>query len=184
MPHDLTHASFFTGVGGLDLGLERAGWRTVSHCEVDPYACAVLAARWPGVPNLGDIVQLAGQRDARGWEGEADTPCRPGERASALALRAYHAWRQATAPAHSEGGHPMPRKRRAGLAKAAPSKSGTMRRPPTTLVGTRPAPPAPAIKRSERDGLGGRRLGRSHQSVARPKPAGTKRGVPEKPRKS
>src|SRR5678809_182003 len=57
-PHERTHASFFSGVGGLDLGLERAGWRTVSFSEIDPYASAVLAGRWPGVPNLGDIVQL------------------------------------------------------------------------------------------------------------------------------
>jgi site-specific DNA-cytosine methylase len=57
-----THASFFSGVGGVDLGLERAGWRTVSFSEVDPYASAVLAARWPGVPNLGDITALAGLR--------------------------------------------------------------------------------------------------------------------------
>ena len=56
---ELTHASFFSGVGGTDLGLERAGWRTVSFSEVDPYACAVLAERWPGVPNLGDITALA-----------------------------------------------------------------------------------------------------------------------------
>ena len=49
---ELTHASFFSGVGGLDLGLERAGWRTVSFSEIDPYASAVLAERWPGVPNL------------------------------------------------------------------------------------------------------------------------------------
>jgi site-specific DNA-cytosine methylase len=55
---DLTHASFFSGVGGLDLGLERAGWRTVSFSEIDPYASAVLAQRWPGVPNLGSIVEL------------------------------------------------------------------------------------------------------------------------------
>lgn len=59
MTHDLTHASFFSGVGGLDLGLERAGWRTVSFSEIDPYASAVLAERWPGVPNLGDIVELS-----------------------------------------------------------------------------------------------------------------------------
>ena len=62
MTNDLTHASFFSGVGGLDLGLERAGWRTVSFSEVDPYASAVLAERWPGIPNLGDIVTLADQR--------------------------------------------------------------------------------------------------------------------------
>ena len=55
----LTHASFFSGVGGTDLGLERSGWTTVSFSEVDPYACAVLAERWPGIVNLGDIVRIA-----------------------------------------------------------------------------------------------------------------------------
>jgi DNA-cytosine methyltransferase len=60
MAYDRTHASLFSGVGGLDLGLERAGWRTVSFSEIDPYASAVLAQRWPLVPQLGDITELAG----------------------------------------------------------------------------------------------------------------------------
>lgn len=42
------------------MGLERAGWRTVSFSEIDPYACAVLAERWPGVPNLGSIIDVVG----------------------------------------------------------------------------------------------------------------------------
>ena len=71
---ELTHASFFSGVGGLDLGLERAGWRTVSFSEIDPYACAVLAERWPGVPNLGDIVELAHRDD-----GDHGLSGRPGD---------------------------------------------------------------------------------------------------------
>jgi site-specific DNA-cytosine methylase len=54
-----THASFFSGVGGLDMGLERAGWRTVSVSEIEPYASAILAERWPDVPNLGDVVAVA-----------------------------------------------------------------------------------------------------------------------------
>lgn len=54
----LTHASFFSGVGGLDLGFERAGIKTVSFSEIDPYASAVLATHWPDVPNLGDIVKV------------------------------------------------------------------------------------------------------------------------------
>jgi site-specific DNA-cytosine methylase len=49
------HASFFSGVGGTDIGLERAGWQTVSFAEIDPYASAVLAERWPGIPNVGDM---------------------------------------------------------------------------------------------------------------------------------
>ncbi|MDP2622295.1 MAG: DNA (cytosine-5-)-methyltransferase [Actinomycetota bacterium] len=67
--NERTHASFFSGVGGLDMGLERAGWRTVSFSEIDPYASAVLTERWPGVPNLGDITNVADQ--CRRVDGEA-----------------------------------------------------------------------------------------------------------------
>jgi DNA (cytosine-5)-methyltransferase 1 len=56
--NELRHASFFSGVGGLDLGFENAGIRTVSQCEFDPYASAVLRERFPGVPNLGDITKI------------------------------------------------------------------------------------------------------------------------------
>jgi DNA (cytosine-5)-methyltransferase 1 len=48
--------SLFAGIGGFDLGLERTGgFRTVAFCEIEPYACKVLAERWPDVPNLGDV---------------------------------------------------------------------------------------------------------------------------------
>ena len=59
MNRELRHASFFSGVGGLDLGFERAGIRTVSVSEIDPFARSVLASRFPGVQQLGDIVALA-----------------------------------------------------------------------------------------------------------------------------
>ena len=64
----LTHASFFSGGGGVDLGLERAGWDTVSFSEIDPYAAAIIAERWPGVPNLGDITELAHGRGGQSAE--------------------------------------------------------------------------------------------------------------------
>jgi DNA-cytosine methyltransferase len=60
-----THASFFSGVGGVDIGLERAGFKTVSFSEIEPYACSILAERWPGVPNLGNIVALRDRELAR-----------------------------------------------------------------------------------------------------------------------
>ena len=54
----MKHASFFSGVGGLDLGFERAGIETVSVSEIDPYANAVLAERFPDAPNLGSITEV------------------------------------------------------------------------------------------------------------------------------
>ena len=54
----MRHASFFSGVGGLDLGFEKAGIKTVSVCEIDPYASSVLEERFPDAPNLGSITEI------------------------------------------------------------------------------------------------------------------------------
>ncbi len=54
------------------MGLERAGFRVVSHSEIEPHACAVLARHWPDVPNLGDISEIGGERaPGRGWLADA-----------------------------------------------------------------------------------------------------------------
>ncbi len=51
--------SLFSGVGGLDLAVEAFfGATTAWHCEFDPEPSKVLAARWPGVPNLGDVTAV------------------------------------------------------------------------------------------------------------------------------
>jgi len=50
--------SLFSGIGGFDLGLERAGHKVIWQSEIDPYACRVLKKHWPDVPNLGDITAI------------------------------------------------------------------------------------------------------------------------------
>lgn len=48
-------AGLFAGVGGIELGLERAGLTTSLLCEIDPRARAVLQHRFPGVPIESDV---------------------------------------------------------------------------------------------------------------------------------
>ena len=51
----LTVGSLFAGIGGFDLGLERAGMRVRWQVEIDPYCQRVLAKHWPDVTRYGDI---------------------------------------------------------------------------------------------------------------------------------
>jgi len=84
----LTFGSLFAGIGGFDLGLERAGMRCMWQVEIDDYCSRVLAKHWPDVARYGDIkhvgqhnleavdlicggfpcqpVSLAGRREAQG----------------------------------------------------------------------------------------------------------------------
>ncbi len=48
----------FAGIGGIELGLKRAGHRTLLNCEIDAAASAVLAKRFPDVGLHGDIRTL------------------------------------------------------------------------------------------------------------------------------
>lgn len=51
----LTHASFFSGIGGFDLGFERAGFLSTFLCEKKPFCRKVLTQHWPGIPIQEDI---------------------------------------------------------------------------------------------------------------------------------
>ena len=62
--------SLFAGIGGFDLGLERAGMQCVGQVEIDKKCQAVLAKHWPTVTRMGDI------RDVKGKEfGAVDLVC-------------------------------------------------------------------------------------------------------------
>lgn len=50
-----TFGSLFAGIGGFDLGLERAGWRCKWQVEIDEFRTKILERHWPGVPRWRDV---------------------------------------------------------------------------------------------------------------------------------
>lgn len=59
------YVSIFSGVEAATLAWEPLGWEPVAFSEIEPFPCAVLAERWPDVPNLGDITKI-------NWKEEID----------------------------------------------------------------------------------------------------------------
>lgn len=59
------YVSIFSGVEAASLAWEPLGWEPVAFSEIEPFPCAVLAERWPDVPNLGDITKI-------NWKEEID----------------------------------------------------------------------------------------------------------------
>lgn len=57
-PAPLKVAGLFAGIGGIELGLSRAGHRTMLLCENDPAAQAVLRARFPNTKLVSDVREL------------------------------------------------------------------------------------------------------------------------------
>ena len=57
----LTVGSLFSGIGGLDLGLERAGMEIKWQCEKDEYCQKVLKKHWPEAVLYDDITTINGR---------------------------------------------------------------------------------------------------------------------------
>ena len=80
----LTHFSLCSGIGGIDLAAEWAGFETIGQCELNEYASRVLAKNFKGVKNYGDIRTITAERlRADGITGggitvlSAGFPCQP-----------------------------------------------------------------------------------------------------------
>jgi len=53
------HLDLFSGIGGFSLGARWSGYETIAHAEIEPFCRELLAARFPTIPNLGDVTRLA-----------------------------------------------------------------------------------------------------------------------------
>jgi DNA (cytosine-5)-methyltransferase 1 len=74
----MTHLSLFTGIGGIDLAAEWAGFETVAMVERDKFCQQVLAKRFPNMPIYDDVTTFDGYK----YEKEIDLlsagfPCQP-----------------------------------------------------------------------------------------------------------
>ena len=69
--------SLFSGIGGIDLGLERAGMHIAWQCEVDPWCQRVLAKHWPDVPRYHDVRLMPADDIAPVDVIAAGFPCQP-----------------------------------------------------------------------------------------------------------
>lgn len=55
----MIYGSVCSGIEAASLAWEPLGWEPAWFAEVEPFPCAVLAHRWPQVPNLGDMTTIA-----------------------------------------------------------------------------------------------------------------------------
>jgi len=84
----MLYVSLFSGVGGIDLGLDRAGMTCAYQVEIDPYCRKVLAKHWPDVPKWDDIKTFPGTH-AMSLLGNVDLvaggfPCQPVSKAGKM----------------------------------------------------------------------------------------------------
>lgn len=72
----MRYVSVFSGIEAASCAWDGMGWEPAAFAEIDPFACAVLAHRFPEVPNLGDVTKIDWSR----YRGKVDlvvggSPC-------------------------------------------------------------------------------------------------------------
>ena len=54
----MRYVSTFSGIEAASVAWDCLGWEPMAFCEIDQFPSAVLAERYPDVPNLGDITKV------------------------------------------------------------------------------------------------------------------------------
>ena len=54
----MRYVSLFSGVEAASVAWSRLGWEPLAFAEIDEFPAAVLACRFPNVPNLGDVSKI------------------------------------------------------------------------------------------------------------------------------
>ena len=57
----MTHGSCFSGIGGIDLGFERAGIKTIWQIEINPYCQQILRRHFPDAQRH-EAIEFCGAR--------------------------------------------------------------------------------------------------------------------------
>ena len=105
--------SLFAGIGGFDLGLERAGHECIGQVEIDKHAQGVLTRHWPDVPRHDDVRTAVDWANRIGLVGRTDLVCggfpcqdvsRAGKRAGLAGERSGLFWDALTFATHVEAG--------------------------------------------------------------------------------
>jgi DNA (cytosine-5)-methyltransferase 1 len=90
---DLTIGSLFTGIGGLDLGFERAGLGPVLwQVEKDPFCRRVLARHWPEAQRFDDVHSVGADQLVRPLIICGGFPCQPVSVAGKRRAQADERW--------------------------------------------------------------------------------------------
>ena len=60
----MRYLSLFSGIEAASVAWEPLGWTPVAFAEIEPFPCALLAHRFPAVPNLGDVTRITDEQIA------------------------------------------------------------------------------------------------------------------------
>ena len=63
----MKYVSLFSGIEAATVAWEPLGWEPLAFSEIDAFPCAVLAERFPCVPNLWDITKIAWKKAVKAY---------------------------------------------------------------------------------------------------------------------